>query len=200
MAEHLRGSTTLLASLERPPPRPNLGAPSGKTTLPPDRRVQERRVGLRARPRASRDRGQRLVVDDQPLGGVFGDVAVRGDHRGDRLADEAHAVHREQGMVGLEALYLVAHAQRARERRSFAAGEYLYYARVGPRGVRLHAPHVSVGVRAADEGQRQGPRRLQIVHEPRPPREKPRIFDASHPRAHPARALLDAYAIHRPLL
>ena len=48
------------------------------------------------RPLGVDDRLERLVVDLDQLAGVFRDVAGRGDHRGDRLADVADTVEREQ--------------------------------------------------------------------------------------------------------
>ena len=47
-----------------------------------------------------RHRRQRFVLDVDQLGSILGDVAVDGDHDGDRLTDEPHLVVRQRPVLG----------------------------------------------------------------------------------------------------
>ena len=61
-------------------------------------RVDERRALFDAVENAQHS-GQRLVVDLDEAGGLHGGFRCLGSHRGDRIADKAHAVDGEDGLV-----------------------------------------------------------------------------------------------------
>jgi hypothetical protein len=86
------------------------------------------------------DRGQRLVVDlDQPRRFLGGELVGR-DHRGHRIADEAH-------LVGAQRVLVLRYRQDAERDREQLAGEHGAHAVAGER---------LAGVDAADPGVRQG--------------------------------------------
>ena len=67
--------------------------PSVARQVRADRRMQDGRRRIE-RALGIDDHRQRIVVDPDEIGGVLGDVAILGDHDGDRLADEPHPIRR----------------------------------------------------------------------------------------------------------
>ena len=139
--------------------------------------VEERRVRLE-RPLRIDDRVERLVLDLDELAAVLGDVAGRGDHGGDGLADVANAVDWQQRAVPFP---------RLRPRR---AGDDLGHSLEvagrddggdpveRPRLRRANTKDVRVRVRAADERNVEHPRQAHVVEESCAAAEELRVLHA----------------------
>ena len=132
-------------------------------------------------------RRQGRVIDGDPLGRVLRLREGFGDDEGDRLADEADAVLRQQGLRADIAGRAV--AALARHRRQQGAepapgelrpGEHGEHAGRLPRRRCVDRHDAGMGVRRAQDDAAGLPGGRQVVHEPPPPLEKPEILLARH--------------------
>ena len=140
--------------------------------------VQHRRVRCQCRLRIEHHR-QRLVLDVDQLGRVLGEVAGGRDHGRDRLADVAHAVDRQHAPDA--GLRLRPRGDRRRERRQveqILAGDDERDALHGTRPRGVDRDDAGVRVRAAQEGDVEGSRRLDVVEVGRAAGEEARVLDA----------------------
>ena len=93
-----------------------------------DRLARHRQLGID-------DHGQRIVVDDDRVGRVAGDVAIGGHHHRHRLAGVTHHVDRHGAVIGRGERRADRH--RREQRRDLRAGEHRFDAlhRLGGAGV-----------------------------------------------------------------
>ena len=137
---------------------------------------------LRERLGRVHDHRQRLVVDDDRLAGVLGDVGVVGDDRGDLLALEAHLVG------GQHRLRVVAQGGHPREvaGRHHLAGEHQPDARDVPGLAGVDGADPGVGDRAAQDLHVQHAGQHDVVDVVAPAPDEAVVLDASATGAHPA--------------
>ena len=139
--------------------------------------------------RAGRDRGagidhggQRLVLDRDKIGGVFRDIAIPRQHQRHRLADIAHALHRERP---LRNALLHRDQERVAELLHLGAGDDMDAAqRQRRRGVDAADQRVRVG-RADDMRVERAPIHRQIIDEPPASPQQRAILDPPHRLAEP---------------
>ena len=115
------------------------------------------------------DRRQRFVFDFDKLRGVFGDVAVVGDHAGHRLAGEAHFVLRQHVIQARLFDRRMRHQQRQRvplqHFGQVGEGDYRMHAGYGERSAFVDIAEPGVRVGAAHEGRVQHAGDLDVVDE-----------------------------------
>jgi hypothetical protein len=128
------------------------------------------------------DHGERLVVDDDRLARVLGDVGVVGDDGGDLLALEAHLVG------GQHRLGVVAQGGHPREvaGRHHLAGEHQPDARDVPGLARVDGADPGVGDRAAQDLHVQHAGQHDVVDVVAAAADEAVVLDASAAGAHPA--------------
>ena len=140
--------------------------------------VELRRARLEGRPRVG-DHGQRVIGDLNQSGGVLSDVPVLGQHDGDRVADKANLVPRQDriGLLLLIGDHLEDLDLLEAPLLEIGRGQDRLDARQrsGGRGVDRLDP--SVGLRAAHEGELQRAGDTQIVGVAPGAREQPRVLD-----------------------
>ena len=112
-----------------------------------------------------REAGQRLVVHADEIERVVGRVDILGHHRGHRHADRVDLALGQDGMrrhahVGHQAVH-----RHGAEMGHVLAGDHQPRARGAPRGLHVEADDAGVGVRGAEQGHVQAPRRRHVVHE-----------------------------------
>ncbi len=155
------------------------------------RHVGVHEVGAVARPLDADDRGQRLVVDPDPLAGVLGEVAVAGDHHHDGLADVVDLVlgQRVRGARVGERRVRDQHGQRlAHPTREVLVGVDGHEAVDVQRVAHVDVDDAGMGVRAAHEGRGQGAM-AEVVEVAAPAGDQTRVLlapdrGAEHLRRH----------------
>ncbi len=130
---------------------------------------------------------QRLVVHLDQLGGVHRLVLGLGDHEGDVVADEAHAVLDQRRVGRLEVRRAVAALVGGRHRHvapagldPVLAGQHRQHARRGLGRGGVDLADFGVGVRRAQHVAERHPRQHDVVHVLPPAAQQPRVFKAGH--------------------
>ena len=121
--------------------------------------VVDARLGMGEAVFRRAERAQRLVLDVDEVERLERRQLVAGDHGGDRIADEAHAVDRQRVLV-------LADRQDAVRDREVLAGQHEVHARGAPRRARDVDPHdARVRQRRAQQLAVHHPRQHHIVGE-----------------------------------
>ena len=131
-----------------------------------------------------------IVVHAEPGGGVFGGVAIGGDHGRDRLAHVAHERPRQHRLLGLD----VARQRRARAdavagHELVAAGGDGRHALGAQRRAGVDPGETRVSVDAAHERHVQQARQLDVAHVAPAPGEQARVLPPAHRGAERRRRL-----------
>ena len=151
-----------------------------------DALVERRRAGSERRVDAGQ-RGPRLVLDPDELGGVRGHVRASRGHHGHRLAREPDAGGRERRpRGGREAGGGQARSERAHV-GEVTPRQHRGHARHGARRLRVHAHDARMGVRAPHERGVEQAGRTEVVEVAAASGEETRVLHALDRGAHPAR-------------
>ncbi len=127
--------------------------------------MQQRRAGGQ-RLLGVRDGAERLVGDVDRLQRVLGDVAALGQHRDDRLADEAHDVARQRMLGGgVIALHARGRAHRLDDPVEIGRGQHRDDARHGTGRRDVDVPDTRMRVIAAPERDMERVRHHAVVGE-----------------------------------
>jgi hypothetical protein len=127
-------------------------------------------------------RGQRLVIDDHPFGGIFRKgAAVRDDHR-DRFAHMAYLVSRQYGLFNGLAnrciRHLAGYMVRREMRREIVIGIDRVHARCLPRGHHVNRRDAGMRICTADEVGVHHVGIVDVVGETRSTLQQGRVFHA----------------------
>ena len=145
--------------------------------------LMEQRAILESRFRVRHVR-QRVQIQGDQAGGVFGEIAVFRDHRHDRLADIAHLAARQRHEIGGAVVrHIGSRADRARncvyvlgDKDAQNAGRLPGFRDIDP-------PDTGMGPVAPAEGHMDGSVDLAVVHILAPAGQQTRIFAPLHPGA-----------------
>ena len=133
------------------------------------------------------DCGQDVVVDRHQSGGVFGEVAIVGNHHCQRLPGIAHLVASERVLRAHDPDRRIGHQVRdalgAHRLGQIVGGQHGVYARQRERRLRVDRTDAGVAVRAAHEAGIERAWQRHVVDEAAAPCEQRRVFKARYPRA-----------------
>ena len=145
--------------------------------------VHERRVRFQGSFHVG-DRLQGFVLDLDEFRGVFRNVAVGRDDRGDHVADKAHLVVGQHApvarLVGRHLVRIELDAQRGDRVQHVMTGQHAPHPGQSRGRLDVDRPDPGVGIRTADEGDRQHVGQVQVVDVLRAAQQHARIFDPAH--------------------